>query len=742
MNKLLIFIAFLCPASLSAQTLRGKVSGNKTGNPLRGASIYWLGTATSTITDAHGAFEIQLSKESIKKLVVSVTGYQPDTLTIQGQHFVEVKLQGIKVLNEVTIKSERPGTYIPSLDPIKTEVITKTELTKAACCDLAGCFETQGTVQAVTTNAITNSKELRILGISGVYNQVLVDGLPLIQGLSYTYGISSIPGTLVNNIYVSKGANSVLQGYESISGQINVETKEPGNTDKLLLNVYANSFMEKQLNANYTFKLGKWSDLVAFHTTQPANKFDRDHDGFLDVPLLTRYMIFNKWKYGNDEDWGWSSRIGLRYLNEHRIGGQTIFDAENDQGTTRAYGQTVDIQQPELWTKTSYRFNDNHKFSLMASTFHQKQNSYFGTTSYVAHQTSLYANLQYELLYNEKHILKTGISFRHLNVNEDIAFTANPLNRTYAGDYQKNENIPGIFAENTFNWNNNKWVWISGIRLDHHNQFGYYLTPRTLLKYDIREGSTIRASIGTGWRTVNLFSENNNLLVSSRNIVFTEPLKPERAVNYGLNYTQKFGGKNIEGYVTIDFYRTQFQNQIFPDYDSDPGKVIIANFTGNSVSNGFQAEVYAKFFSRLEVKSSYNYLDVYRTVNGQKIVLPFNPANKILSTISYKPLTNKWHADINIHWFGIQQLPNTSSNPIEFQRSHHSEPYTLFNAQFTKSWRKLEAYIGCENIFDFRQRQPIIDSQNPFSPYFDASSVWGPTRGREIYVGIRFKLAQ
>ena len=302
MNKLLIFIVLLFPWALSAQALKGKVTDNN-NNPLPGASVYWLDTAIGTTSNEQGAFEIQLVSQPEKKLLVSFTGYQSDTITVKDQNYIEVKLQDAKVLNEIVVKSERPGTYISSLYPIKTEVITKTELTKAACCDLAGCFETQGTVQAVTTNVVTNSKELRILGLSGIYNQVLLDGMPLIQGLSYTYGISSIPGTLVDNIYISKGANSVLQGYESISGQINVETKEPDNTDKLLLNVYTNNFMEKQFNANYAFKKGKWSDLFAFHTTQPANKVDRDHDIFLDVPLLTRYMIFNKWKYGNDRDW-------------------------------------------------------------------------------------------------------------------------------------------------------------------------------------------------------------------------------------------------------------------------------------------------------------------------------------------------------------------------------------------------------------------------------------------------------
>ena len=241
------------PGITAAQSLKGKVV-SENNIPLAGASVHWLNLPNGTITDSLGIFELQFSKNSIKKLVVSYVGYRSDTITITNENAIEVKLTWTKPLGEVVVKGKRPGIYISEISPIKTEVITQVELKKAACCDLAGCFETQSSVQPRSTNVITNSKELRILGLSGVYNQVLIDGMPIIQGLTYTYGISSIPGTLVDNIYISKGANSVIQGYESISGQINVETKEPDRTDKLLLNVYANNFMEKHLNANYAFK--------------------------------------------------------------------------------------------------------------------------------------------------------------------------------------------------------------------------------------------------------------------------------------------------------------------------------------------------------------------------------------------------------------------------------------------------------------------------------------------------------
>ena len=740
MRKYIIIVGLLFPFYISAQNIIGKVTNEKK-EPLIGVNIYWLGTTIGVATSIKGEFEITSKNISNKKLIASYVGYSPDTIEITNQTFIEFRLKEIQSLSEVIVRVQQDGIIISDVEPIKTEQITQTELGKAACCDLAGCFETQTTVQPQTTNVITNSKELRILGLSGVYNQVLIDGFPMIQGLSYTYGISSIPGTLVDNIYVSKGANSVLQGYESISGQINVETKEPDKTDRLLLNAYMNNFLEKHVNANYAFKKGKWSNLTAFHTVQPAHKIDRDDDNFIDLPLLTRYMISNKWKYGNEKDLGWNSQIGLRFFNEQRIGGQTFFNPKNDKGSTSVYGQNVTINQPEIWTKTGYRINDKSNITLFASAFHQQQKSYFGTVKYNAQQTNVYGNIQYELNY-AKHNLKTGISYRHLNLNEDITFTDTLLLRNYAGNYQRLENIPGFFTENTMRFLDNKLTWIAGIRGDQHNQFGFQFTPRTLLKYDIAPKTIVRANIGTGWRTVNLFSENIGLLVSSRDIIFTEQLQPEKALNFGVNLTQKFETKNdnLSGYFSADFYRTDFQNQIFPDYDSDPTKAIIQNFTGTSISNGFQAELYFKIYRRFEFKTGYNFLDVYREIGTIKQLLPFNPMHKFLTTFSYKPLTNKFHFDMNVHWYGEQRLPDTKSNPIEFQRPDFSQPYTIVNAQFTYNLKKFEVYAGCENIFNFRQNQPIISWQNPFSPYFDTSSVWGPTRGREIYIGVRIKL--
>lgn len=735
---LVVFLILTVPCLCIAQTLKGKVVTQQQ-TPLQGATVSWLGKGKGTITNEAGEFFIRLPKKMPHALVISFVGHTPDTLLVHDTSYTTVQLADNVALAGITVQGSKKGVYIANT-AVKTEVISSIELKKAACCDLAGCFETQASVQPQTTNIITNSKELRILGLSGIYNQVLIDGFPQIQALTYTYGISSIPGPLVENIFVAKGANSVLQGYESISGQINVLTREPDKAHKLLLNGYINSFGEKHLNVLLAFKKNKWSNLTAFHMVQPANRIDRDDDDFLDLPLLTRYMISNRWKKGDEAKWGWSTQLGVRYVSERRVGGQQQFDYKKDKGTLNAYGQAVNISQPEAWFKMAYRMNEQHRFAFYGSGFHQNQQSYFGVTSYNANQTNGYANAQYEFSYNTKNVVKAGVSFRHLSLSEKISFAENSLKRTYAGNYGKVENIAGIFAENTWSLlkDYDKLMLITGVRADHHNRFGWQVTPRSLLKFAPNDNLVFRASIGKGWRTANIFSENIGLLASSRDIIFAEQLQPEKAVNFGFNATKKYKSANVEGYVSLDLYRTSFTNQIFPDYDADPVKAYIRNFIGRSASNGFQLEASATLFNRFSAKAGYVYLDVYQIKNGIKDVLPFNPRHRVNGSASFMPLSRKWHADVNMHWYGRQRLPSTANNPAAYRMPAQTDAYTVANAQFTYIFKNFEVYGGIENVFDFRQKRPIISWQDPFGPYFDTQFAWGPTRGREMYAGVRY----
>lgn len=732
------FYLFFCKLSIAQTEIKGVVKST-TGFLVNGAQVYSIHQQNSVKTDSLGQFKLNVVNDSAFFIYVSHPNYFSDSFWVKTKELLLV-IQPIQEIKKVTIKAESTAkTSFIGIQAIKTEIITSGELKKAACCDLAGCFETQGTVQPTTTNVITNSKELRILGLSGVYNQVLLDGMPMIQGLTYTYGISNIPGTLVENIFVVKGSTSVLQGYESMVGQINVLTKKSDKGDKLLLNAYVNSFGEHHYNLNFRFGKKKWSNMIALHTVQPAQKWDRDQDDFMDLPQLKRYMIFNKWSYGNENLKGFSLNIGTRLVWEQRNGGQLNYNYRNNKGSQTVYGQLTNYTQGETYIKSGYRFNDKQKISLMTSGFKHNQNTWFGTVEYLAKQNNFYANLQYELDWSYSHELKAGLSFRHLNLQENISFSDTFLKRTYNGNYSRKEFIPGVFAENIFKWKGDILTLITGFRADRHQEFGWNYTPRTMLKYDIDNQSTIRASLGTGWRTVNLFSENIGILVSSRNIIFKEPLKPEKALNWGLNYLRKYKYKKINGVLTVDFYQTRFQNQFFPDFDTDPQKILVQNFEGRSISNGFQTDFSVKWNKLIEFKVAYNFLDVYRVMNETKIQLPFNAKHKFLASLSYIPKKQKWRIDLNGHWFGKQRLPNTESNPIEFRQQAFSKSFVIFNMQATKQLKRIEVYLGCENILDFRQKRPIVSWQNPFGQYFDASFNWGPTRGREFYIGIRFK---
>ena len=289
--------------------------------------------------------------------------------------------------------------------------------------------------------------------------------------------------------------------------------------EPLTADVLVNSFGEKHLNTAVATNKKRWTNYLALHASLPGGVWDRDNDTFLDLPRLRRYSVYDKWRYRKENELGWSAFIAARYVDEERIGGQRDFDPDTDAGTARAYGQIVRFRQPELFSKSGYRFDNNRKISLLASLVTQDQASWFGLARYNARQRHAYANVQYELFWgkNRVHDLKTGFSYRHFLLREDIGFApADTLGRSYAGAYYREENIPGVFAENTFHFDNERWVWVAGIRADRHNRFGWQLTPRTMLRFSPNAKLDVRASIGTGWRTVNLFPENMALLTGSR----------------------------------------------------------------------------------------------------------------------------------------------------------------------------------------------------------------------------------
>lgn len=738
----LILLFFLATKVQAQENVTGTIASTE-GEALVGATVQWLATGAGTTTDEAGSFALPFPEDRTDtRLMFSYVGFASDTIEI-GDFYqgLWIELKPEATLQEVTVEGQRSGAYIDDRVQ-KVEVISEVELTRAACCDLAGCFNTESSVRSQTTNIVTNVRELQILGLSGVYNQLLLDGLPMFQGANYTYGLSSLPGPWIRNIYVSKGANSVLQGYESISGQINVETKEPLETNPLFFNAYINSFGEKQFNAMARMPLSEESKIqgsIGLHATLPAGRFDRDDDNFLDLPLLERYALINNWSLGDQSKPGFSALLSLRGWKENRVGGQEDFRTEEHEGGMEVFGQTVDLLHGEASLKTAYRFDEKNVLSLQNAFQAQEQTAWFGPTRFQADQQYFYSNLQFEHQ-SKRFTSRSGLSFRRLNLDQGVTFSTNgsPFREISAPAFGR-ESTVGLFTENTIYGPEDRWALITGLRLDHNNYFDWQLSPRALFRYNFGDGTSARASIGRGWRTVRPLSDYVQAMASNRNI-FSQISLPESAWNGGVNITHRMQVKNAALTLSGDFYHTRFTNQIFPDYERIPGAILFQDFDGKSVSNSLQLEARATFSSLLEARIGYNYLNVYRNIDGENVQLPFIPEHKITAAASYQPDSRRWQIDGNVHWYGRQRLPNTEALPEALQQPTQSETYATLDLQFTYRLKSIEIYTGVENLFDFRQLRPLVSWQDPFSPWFDTSFAWGPTRGRELYIGIRYKI--
>jgi outer membrane receptor for ferrienterochelin and colicins len=741
MRALFFLLLGICGPLLPAQTIKGVVT-NDEDVILPGAQVWVLGREDQAVfTDRLGDYALSWPKGADScRLVARFVGYRPDTLLLRGPTYRHIRLQALEALETVVVQDRREGQYLYSLTPVKTEVISAAELTKGACCDLAGCFNTNATVQAATTNVVTNAKELRILGLAGVYNQVLLDGFPLFQAASYTYGMSTLPGPLVENIYISKGANSVLQGWDGISGQINVETKTPADGPQAFGNAYVNSFGERQFNAYATQRGERVQNLLAAHVVLPADRIDRDGDGFLDLPLLQRFSIYDRLQIGDPELAGWSASAGFRFVREERLGGQSTYRPDRHEGSGEVYGQVVRFSQPEFWSRVAWRLDERRRIVGFLSGQVHDQGAWYGLMRYRAGQRMANATVQYERRSTRGHELRMGLSGRWLDLDETLDFGANPLSLPQDGSYRREDRIGGAFAEQISYFLDNRLTWILGLRYDHHQVFGGRFTPRTLLKWDPWSHTSLRGSLGYGWRMANVFTENVFLLASNRRVLFTETLRPEAAWNAGLNLTRNLTLGRFTGRLGMDVYETRFRNQIFPEYNLAPDLAIVANFGGTSVSRALQSDLDLNHPSGWQIKLAYNYLEVYRETETGREILPFNPEHRVLGVVSLAPPSRPWQADMHAHWYGRQHLPRSEANPEIHRRPLYSDPYSTVTVQFTWRFTTWEIYGGCENILDFRQERPILGWQDPFGPYFDTAFAWGPTRGREFYLGLRWRL--
>ena len=713
---------------------------NKKGKmfPLSNVTVRCINTNYTSTTDSLGVFK--LSYNIPVQIVVSYVGYKTDTVSITSPNEIKIILKNASTtsLKDVTVTSKNFSTFISSISTLNTLNISSRELTKAACCNLSESFETSPSVDVSYTDAVTGIKQIQLLGLSGNYTQITTENVPEIRGLSSSYGLTFIPGTWIQSIQVTKGAGSVANGFESIAGQINIEEKKTENTEKLFANLYANNLGRLETSLDFSKKLNdKWSTALLTHANQTNTKTDENKDGFLDNPIGKQFNVINRWLYENEK--GLETQFIVKALNDNRQAGQTDFNPSTDKLTTNKYGVGIDVQQYNFTGKLGYLFPQSKYKSIgfIFSATNFNNNSYYGLNKYDGKQNSIYANLIYQsIIGTTTHKFRAGLSFVNDNYNE----TFNTKN------FQRKEIATGTFFEYTYT-PNTKLTAVAGFRLDHHNEYGFLATPRLHLKYNFNPKTNLRFSVGSGFRTANIFAENTGLFASSRQYVISNPtstygygLSPEKAWNYGLNFTHQFKINSQPATLSIDAYYTSFINQTVVNVDANPQQIQFSNLNGKSFSNSLQAEFNYEPIKKLELRLAYRWLDVQTNYNGLMLEKPLTARHRAFINIAYE-INSHWKFDFTTQWFSQKRLPNTSSNPSDKQMDNYSPSFMQMSGQITKQFgKKWDVYIGVENLTDFTQEKLFISPSQPFSQYFDASIVWGNVNGRIIYLGVKLKL--
>ncbi|WP_064196966.1 MULTISPECIES: TonB-dependent siderophore receptor [Emticicia] len=734
--KILIGILIISAQSQAfTQNVSGIVLDKSNGKeePIIGASVNWLGTKVATNTDIEGKFSIARSKS--KKLIISFVGYKSDTLEISNENDLRIYLISDNQLQEVVVRSS--STSLDRLSPIHTEIITSKALAKAACCNLSESFETNASVSVSYADAVTGAKQIQLLGLAGTYVQTNVENIPSLRGLATTFGLNYIPGTWIQSIDIGKGAGSVVNGYESMTGQINVELQKPDLAEKIYLNTYVNSLGRGEVNLNlaHIFKTKnenkKWSTALLSHGSSMQTTIDKNNDNFYDLPQYTQANFINRWKYESDK---MVAQFGVKYLYDTRMGGQINKSPLSLDNLIYRFSNTT--SRAEFFSKTAklYQTKPYRGLGLIINGVIHDSKSQFGFRPYNGKQETLYGNLIYQDIFgNTNHSYKVGASFLYDNFDEKFADLI----------YKRNEIVKGAFFEYTYKYLD-KLTTVAGTRLDFHNLYGTIFTPRLHILYNATEKTALRFSAGKGFRTANPFAEYFGNLVSSRTVRFLEKINPEVSWNFGASLTKSFGKSNI----IIDLFHTYFENQLIGDTEH-PNFLYFYNSQGRNYANSAQVELNLIPMPRLEFKLAYRYSDVWQTLGkslGQEITVRkmFVPRDRVLFNVGYALPFDKWKFDFTVQYNGIRRVPNLSTTYIhtsyESMPIRYAPAFANINAQISRSFRRWDVYLGGENLNNFTQKDPIVTPDNPFGSRFDAGSAWGPVVGRIIYFGTRYKL--
>lgn len=655
-------------------------------------------------------------------------------------------------LQEIKVTKDKKGLIKSYKITTNTTTLTSRELLKAACCNLAESFETNPTIDVNFSDALTGTKQIKMLGLSSPYLMITEENIPSVRGASQAYGLSFTPGTWVESIQITKGAGSVVNGYESISGQINTELIKPINnianasslrSSPFFLNMYGSTDSRFELNTHFNQKISdKWLASLFVHGNTRVSKKDMNDDGFLDNPLAKQINILNRWQY-SDAQKGWVSFINLRYMNDEKQTGQLGFNPNLDKGKTNFWGSEINTERMDISTKIGYVFPDipYQSFGFQNAYNSHNQESYFGLRFYNIKQSSYYSNLIFNsIISNIMNKFTTGLNFTHDQYQEFVDLT----------DYSRIDTSVGAFFEYTYD-NNNDFSLIAGGRVDNHNRLGIFLTPRLHIRYNPWDKAVFRASAGRGKRSANIFAENQPLFASSRSFSIldtsgtTYGLNSEIAWNYGLSFNQKFIIFNKKADAGFDFYKTDFANQVVVDLFSSPQEVNFYNLKGKSFATSLQFDFNLELIKHLDLRTAYKYYDIQTDYLSGRWERPLQSKHRFFANLAFethiKEKGKQWKFDFTYNWLGTQRLPTTETNPLNDRLPEYSPAYSLMNTQITRIFSSVfEMYIGGENIGNYKQEKAILGSENPFGTTFDASILYAPVFGQMYYAGLRFKI--
>lgn len=752
---LLLFALLLAVVDTQAQQLRGRVY-DQAGEPIIGANIIWKDTGMGAVTDLDGYFTIALHPVQ-DQLIVRYVGYKNDTVTVTNTNtLLEVYMKEDAVqLTDVVINGRRAATVTNRLDAGQSQTLTGDELCKAACCNLSESFETNASVDVAYSDAATGAKTIRMLGLSGTYVQMLSENTPGVRGLAANYGMEYIPGSWMESIQVSKGTSSVINGYEATTGQINVEYIKPQKASPIAINGMLNHMLRAEVNATGGWELTPVlsTAVLAHYKTEPM-EHDGNGDGFLDLPKNQQINALNRWYIKTDR---YTGQILFRGLYDERHGGQSEKMATNDR-----YGIDIKTTRYEGFMKNGYVFDKEKGTSigLILSASYHHHDSEYGKTIYDAKQTNIYFNGIFQTNFTDDHKLSTGVSVNYDKYNEQLYWDP-----TFAGyhryiqdnDFSRSELTAGLFAEYSYNYTE-KLSLILGLRGDYSNRFGFFATPRFNVRYAPWEWLNIRASVGLGYRSPNIISDNSFMLPSSRDIYFYENyqgdalkrFRQERAMNTGASLTFHIPVQAKELRITAEYYYTHFFESVVADMDSDPHKILFYNLDGGrSYAGSFQVEAEMEILRGWTMTAAFRHTDVKQTIGGELREKPLVNRFKGLITTSYQTPLKKWQFDLTAQFNGGGRMPDGFISHYADNDQYHLSAdgktlyyrwYPQLMAQVTRYFKNWSIYVGGENLTNFKQSNPIVNGMEPYSQNFDGSMAWGPIHGTMAYIGFRWAI--